>query len=497
MNSTNNIYKKAISHTAIYGVADIIRKIVGFLMLPIYTRYLTPADYGVVELMMMAIFFFEVFLGMRMGQAIFRYYFLAKDPKEKKAVMMTAFLMTLAASVIAYFILVANVDSVTLFLIGDTKYASILSVFAIIIISKALEEYGLIYVRVHQRAVLFLVLSVAKLVLSLSLNIYFIVFLELSVAGVVYSASIASGAMAIFATIYTFYYSGMNFSKSLLKNLVLFSYPLWIAAVGGLYAVSSVNYFLRIFSGLEQVGIYALAIKFASLIMVLVWNPFTNVWHSLKYEIYEMSESEQVYKNIFIGLTLVLSFIGLGLSLFSETIIQLMADSAFWQAGDIVPILIIAKIAQSLTSFNNFGILLKEKTGIIAVGTYINAFITTVSFFILIPLAELYGAAISILLGTIAQLLWIEWRSNKLYNMQLPWVRFLLMTATWLMCYLVSLLLPAGLLISVTGKILILILFVILMYVLPILKKEEKTQILTYAWSAIGKVRSYFASVRT
>ena len=68
MASTTNPYKKALNHTAIYGAADILRKIVGFLMLPIYTRYLTPADYGVVELMKMTIAIVEIVIGMRMGR---------------------------------------------------------------------------------------------------------------------------------------------------------------------------------------------------------------------------------------------------------------------------------------------------------------------------------------------------------------------------------------------------------------------------------------------
>ena len=66
-------------------------KFIGFLMLPIYTRYLTPEDYGVAALLMLAIVITEVVVGMRMGQAIFRHYFLAKDQSEKKSVLSTAY----------------------------------------------------------------------------------------------------------------------------------------------------------------------------------------------------------------------------------------------------------------------------------------------------------------------------------------------------------------------------------------------------------------------
>ena len=492
MPSATNPYKKVINHSVIYSAANILRKIVGFLMLPLYTHYLTPADYGAVELLMAAITIVEVFLAMRMGQAIFRYYYLAKDPDEKKAVMSTAFLMTLCTGIIASIFLAMNSGTATLIILGDTHYADLLSIFAIVLLTQALEEYGLIYVRVHQRALLFLALSVSKLIISLSLNIYFIVFMKLSVAGIVYSSCISTGLMAIFATIYTFYYSGITFSKSLLKSLVIFSYPLWIGAFAAFYSGASAKYFLRIFSGLGDVGLYALAGKFASLIFVFVWNPFSTTWASLRYEIYEMQEPNLVFKNIFIILTLILSFAGLGISLFSDTVIHLMADKAFWLAGGIVPILAMATIVQSLARFNNFGILLKGKTGILAVGTYLNAFMISIGFVILIPLVGLYGAAAATLLGGIFELSWIEWKSKKLYNMQLPWLRVAFMNMAWLACYSISLLLPTTLMFSVAGKILIIILFVYLLFVTPILEQKEKDQILNFAKSSIKKVVSYF-----
>lgn len=491
MSSTTNPYKKAINHTVLYGAANIIRKIAGFIMLPIYTRYLTPADYGAVELMMMVVVFMEVFIAMRMGQAIFRYYSLAEDLKVKKAVMSTAFLMALCTSTVAFFTLFINAGSATEIFLGDTRYADLMAVIAVLLILQALEDYGLIYVRVHQRALLFLVLSVLKLVVSLSLNIYFLVFLELSVAGIVYSACISTGLMAIFATFYTFYYSGFIFSTVLLKKLVIFSYPLWIAAIGSVYSSSSVKYFLRVFSSLDDVGIYMLAIKFASLIIVIIWTPFTNIWHSLRYEVYKMPEPNKVFKTMFVSIVFAMSVAGLGLSLFSDTLIRLMAHESYWAAGGIVPILVIGIIVMALTDFNNFGILVNEKTGIIAVGTYLNAFVATIGFVIFIPMVGLYGAAVVTLFGAIVQLFWIEWKSKKLYDMQLPWRRVAIMNATWIVCYSFSILLPESLLISIVGKSLIFICFIWLMYVLPILEKQEKAQILDYLRMLITKIGNY------
>jgi len=211
MTNKSNIYKKAISHSMIYGAAHIIRRLVGFIMLPIYTRYLTPADYGVVQLMLVAVSVLEVFLGMRMGQAMFRYYYMAKDNEEKKAVMSTAFLITFCATTIACIILATNATTATKLVLGNVQYAELMKIFAIVLIVQAIEEYGLIYVRIHQRAMLFFSASVFKLIIQLALNIYFIVILKMSVTGVIYTSVISTCILAVLASIYTLYYSGFRF----------------------------------------------------------------------------------------------------------------------------------------------------------------------------------------------------------------------------------------------------------------------------------------------
>jgi len=75
--------KKIISHGKIYLLGNILQRCVSFIMLPIYTRFLTPADYGTIELLSMILDFVGIILGLRIGQSIFRYY--ADYEKKKEA----------------------------------------------------------------------------------------------------------------------------------------------------------------------------------------------------------------------------------------------------------------------------------------------------------------------------------------------------------------------------------------------------------------------------
>jgi len=85
-----NPKNKIVRHTGIYLFGDILRRSVSLIMLPIYTRYLTPEDYGVVELLSMIIDLATIIFGARIAQAIFRFYCTAKSDSDKNNVIASA-----------------------------------------------------------------------------------------------------------------------------------------------------------------------------------------------------------------------------------------------------------------------------------------------------------------------------------------------------------------------------------------------------------------------
>ena len=80
-----------LSHTATYAIGNVARRLVGFAMLPIYTRFLTPADYGVIGLLTFALALFEPVFGARLGRAIPKFYFETMNARHRRAVIWGGF----------------------------------------------------------------------------------------------------------------------------------------------------------------------------------------------------------------------------------------------------------------------------------------------------------------------------------------------------------------------------------------------------------------------
>jgi O-antigen/teichoic acid export membrane protein len=90
--------KKLIRHILIYGLGNAGNRIVGFFLIPVYTRYLTPEDYGVLALV--AMFGQILFILMNMGQstALFRTYFTNEEPEGRDEVVTTSLWLILTLS---------------------------------------------------------------------------------------------------------------------------------------------------------------------------------------------------------------------------------------------------------------------------------------------------------------------------------------------------------------------------------------------------------------
>jgi len=462
---------------------DILRRGVSLIMLPIYTRYLTPADYGVVELLSMLLDVAAIIFSARAGQAVFRFYCTAKTDDHKKGVIASALFLSAAMGGLGALAVIIFSGPLAISVFSDVGYKTFISLFAITLFLGPLIDIPLIHIRAQQKPWLFLFFSLAKLTLQLSLNIYFVVFLELHVEGVIYSAVISGIIMAAVLTGYSLSKTGFKATTAITRTLFSFSLPLKIAALGSFYMTFGDRYILNIYTDLTQVGIYSLGYKFGFVLLLLTWDPFQKMWDAEKYEIFKNDDARHIYQKVFIYISSILIFIGLCISLFTKDLLRVMADPSFLDAYKIVPIIVVAYIFQAWTRYCNMGILLKNKTMQIAYGEMVGVIVITMAYFTLIPLYGIYGAAWSTVAGFAARFYWINMRSTQLYNMELPWERISQAASLATITYLLSMLSPEDIFPSMLFRSSLLIAFIAVFFMMPILSSNEKNEI----W---GKIRS-------
>jgi len=423
--------KNILSHGKIYLVGNILQRCVSFVMLPIYTRFLSPADYGTIELLSMVLDFTGIILGLRIGQSIFRFYADGESQKEKNEVVTTAIFLIFLINIFGFLMLYLSADHISSAVFGNLSQCNNIILFSVTLLMQSFIEIPMTYVRARQRPWVFVSFSIVKLILQLSLNVLLVVIFHMHVEGVVYSAVISSAIMAVILGLYVFNNCGVGFSFNIAKKIAFFSFPLMLTWVITFYLTFGDRYFLRNNFGVDEVGIYSLAYKFGFLLMFLVVNPFGAVWYAEKYNIIKSDNAQETIGSVFIYYSAAILIVCIFISLFIENALHVMATPPFWKAASIVPVVLAAYVTNAWCEFISLGILLKDKTIELTYGTVLAGVVITPCYLFLIPKFGGMGAAWSTLFAFGVRALWVYYRARRLCDLGLAWRSSWLMVGLW------------------------------------------------------------------
>lgn len=408
---------KFVKHSTIYAIGNVSRQLVGFLMLPLYTQYLTPADYGVVGLLTFALALLEPFFGARLGDATLKFYYEETEEARRRKVIATSFIITGVVSTVVALSAFATRNSISHLLFGTTDYALPVGLFAFVFIGQAIEYYGLTFIRIQQKPTLFVTINLLKLAIQLFMNVWLIVYMRLGVTGVIISGTVSTCLFALGLAIYTAYYNGLRFDADTARRMLAFSWPLWLASLATLYIYSSNRYYLRIFASMDEVGYFELASKFAMILSLVIWQPFTQFWETERFKHYRKERAPPIFSSVFACLTTLLFIAALGISIFSAPIIQLMAAPAFHASTWVVPFLCFGGLFGFLSMYTYFSFLVTERTGMIGRNNYITVAIVTALNLLLIPHFGFMGGGAAFFFALLIQFLLVRHASKRFYDM--------------------------------------------------------------------------------
>ncbi len=466
--------KKILSHGSIYLIGNMLRHTISFIMLPIYTRVLTPSDYGTIELLSMVIDFVGILFGLRVAEAIFRFYLVYEEESRKKEVISTAFLMAGAVNVVGFLVLMGLSGPITKELFGGTDRQNLLILFSLSLCFQPLVEIPMTFLMARQLPWMYVFFSSMKLLLQLSLNIYLVVMMKLGVEGVILSAVISGGVMSLVLGIYCLRNTGIRFSFREAKVLASFSYPMVLASLVSFYITFGDRYFLNLYGTLADVGLYALGYKFGFLLSFIGTGPFFSIWESEKYNVLKTPDANATFQKVFLLFTAFTSLVVVLISVFSKNVLMIMSNPEFWGAYKIVPIILVAYFFQGWAGYCNLGIMIKNKTFIITKSTILSAVVVTVLYLALIPRFGAYGAAWATTISFAARFLYVHLESRKLYDMELPWKKTLFLFPPCIAAILVGHFGPDGILESVFLNIVVVFLLFYTISLMPVLPEKQR-----------------------
>ena len=403
-------------HSAVYSLGNFMQRIVALLLLPVYTRFLTPYDYGVKELVGLSADVIGILLATAISGAFYRFYFKYESTEERNELVSTAFLTIGGFGLIAVGLLSFTTKTMAASVLNDPAlYYFFLIAFASLWF-QMLNNISYNYIKANKQSVKFICLSFAKMVLAIALNIYFVCVLNIGVVGILISNLITVIVMSLGITVPLLFRIGVYFSKSKLFEMLYFGLPLIPAQFGAFIVHLSDRFFIKEYCSIADAGLYSLGYRFGTLPGTFVSDPFNQIFQPRRLEVYKQKNSEYIFGQIFTYFLVLMLFAGLMVSVLTRDLLMIMADKKFWSAYQIVPLIVLASTIFSFHYHLNIGIYIAKKTKYLAYINLSNGFVTLALNFLLIPKYGIFGAAWATIFAFIYKTILTYYFSAKFYK---------------------------------------------------------------------------------
>jgi O-antigen/teichoic acid export membrane protein len=428
--------RKTFGHAGIYTVGVILSRAASFLMLPIYTRYLTPENYGVLELLELTVDVVSIVVGVGILNGFSKFYYDCTTEDEQKTLVSTIFLLVGSCYFLGSFLGATASDSLSNILFGSDQYSRLVLISFANLFFMILFHINAYYLRTQQKSKTFVVITSLDLVLKISLNLLFVVVFGMGVLGVLVSTLISFALISTFMTIHTFSRIGFRFSRDVAFRLMRFGAPFILSGLAAFINTYADRYFLKHYGDLASVGLYSLGYKFGFLLMVFPVKPLMNIWLVQRFELIRKDGYEDVFNRVLTWFCVITLSVALFVAMIVRDVLRIMSAPPFWSAWSIVPVILLAYFFQACTDFFNFGIYQSEKTRHVAYGTVAAAATTVVMAFLLIPRFGGQGAAWATLIAFAVRMVYFYVASQKLFPVRYELRKPLICTVLSITVYL-------------------------------------------------------------
>lgn len=433
--------KAVIRDSFIYGLASILSRGLAIFLLPIYTRVLSPGDYGVYDLLVTLVALANLVVALEVSQGLARYWMESGDTGKRIRFASTALLFTAGMYLIVCGLALIFAKPLTLLLTNDATYIGAFRLGLAFIALNGLFYLALNQFRWELRSPEFAAISLAYAVLTLGFALLFCLALEMGLKGVLLAQIVATLACLLVSLWRLKGSFRLSFDAAALRTMLAFSLPLVPSGVA-IFTSLYINRFALIqFASIEEVGIYGLATRIGGLITLSILGVQAALT-PLVYQHADLAETPGQIARLFSWFVAVALLGCLGLGLLAPELVALFATEAYIGAAPLVAILAPAMLLSQIYVFAP-GIGVRKKTLYQLVVTLFTAGVSVLANWLLVPAFGMFGAAWATLLSSLLFLTGWFWVSQRLYPIPYAWKSLAACLAAFVACSLAGMLIDS------------------------------------------------------
>lgn len=386
-----NHYTKLAKNSLLFAVGSFGSRAVSILMLPLYTRFLSPADYGKIDVFMTTLFLLTPLVSAQATESVFR--FSMDKSKPLSTTLMNGLFLCFAGTALAL--------AFAPFLASWEFFAKHAFLFYLVLFLAMIDSVSKQFTRGIGRIKCFITSDILYAVVFAGSNMILIALLGWGVQGYLFSLVSASLLSIVFLLLFGgvgSYFSLRSVDRSMLWSMIIYSAPLIPTAIMWWLMNLSDRYLLTYFLGFEATGVYAVACKIP-VILLTANTIFFTAWQISAIEEYNSPDFPVMFANVFEVLSVFL-FVCMSLILMVlKPLLAVLVSAGFYEAWQYVPLLLLGVIFSSLSAFGGVIYVASKRTVGALVTTGLGALINLGLNIVLIPVIGIQAAAISTVIG--------------------------------------------------------------------------------------------------
>ena len=400
-----NRKKELVKNTIIISIGKFSTKVVSFLLLPLYTAILVPAEKGQVDLLNRISLFLIPIITLQMDEALFRFLIDTKTDKDKKNIFSQLVIFSLISSLIW---------SILIFIVGNILHYE----YTIWLIFYCLASflYTIVngFLRGEGNFKMYSLMAFINSVINIGLNVLFLAVLRTGLTGMFLSYIIACLCTGIFGLIYLKAYKlvDLRLDKVKMKEMIKYSFPLVPSSISWSIITLTDSLMITTNLGSSYNGIYSTSATFPT-IMNTVFGFFNTSWRESASRAVNSDDKNKFYSEVYLTIRHFLMGVSILIVAFLPFVFNLLVNKKYSESYIYIPLMVLSVYCSSLASFSSGIFSAYKDTKILAPTTFVAAMINLAFNFIFISKLGLFAPILGTLISYIVINLYRNYRLRK------------------------------------------------------------------------------------
>jgi O-antigen/teichoic acid export membrane protein len=350
--------QKFAKNSVLYLIAMIIPRASGFIVLPIYTRYIMPEEYGIFSLTTSMMGVMAVLSSMGLNAFYLRNYAVEKDKKELNG---TIFWSMALWNTILFLLALLVMPIILGAMKAPFPFYPYMLLALLTQFFNSMEIIPMRTYRIRGEVKYYLMRILAKTFLNVMFGLTFVVGLNLGVLGKYYGELLTTFIFAIIFILYMKRNSYLRINTILLRKAMKFSLPIVPSDIVQMGAPMLINVIIERTLSLAQLGIYSIGVTMSSVIHIIT----TSIYLTVEPVLYTRATTEeypQFFKKLKNLTIITVGILCVGAGLFVREVTILLLPQKFWNSWQVVQIIATSYIVLVLKNMYSQLIIIQERT---------------------------------------------------------------------------------------------------------------------------------------